>query len=204
MKTTKLCLLAVSTLLVLSGCLTSPEQFYQEDDIVVDDRIVGTYNDETDHSQPPTRYSITKDPDYYHKGSYYITVADKPSCSIKFGAVLFQIGTNRFLDMVPIVEACDRIAANPPALIELLQSVTLQPMHLAVGLEVATNGMKFSFGDEPSLLKAAKKFPEYFQQRKPGQFPRLVGDTAREREYLLRFGNDTNIFRTAEIKRESK
>jgi hypothetical protein len=75
MKTTKLCLLGIAALLVLSGCLTSPKPFYQESDIIVDDRIVGTYGDESDRSQSSTHLYITKDPDYYHKGAYYITVA---------------------------------------------------------------------------------------------------------------------------------
>jgi hypothetical protein len=204
MKTTKLCLLGIAALLVLSGCLTSPKPFYQESDIIVDDRIVGTYGDESDRSQSSTHLYITKDPDYYHKGAYYITVASGSDCSMKFGAILFQIGTNRFLDMVPITTACDHIAANPPSLIELLQTAALQPMHMAVRVDASTNGVKFAFADYLSLLAAAKKFPEYFQPLEPGQLPRMIGDTKRQREFLERFGGGTNVFKAAEVKHEIK
>ncbi len=204
MKTPKICVLAIPTLLVVSGCLTSQQPFFEESDIRVDDRLVGAYKDESDQSQSPARFYVVKDPDYYHKGAYYVTVASSSDCSMKFGAVLFQIGTNRFLDLVPIIEACDRLAANPPSLIELLQSVVLQPMHMAVKVAVSTNGLKFGFADHPRLAAAAKKFPEYFQPLKPEQCPRLVADTKRQREFLLRFGGETNIFMQVEMKRAAK
>jgi hypothetical protein len=204
MRTTTIYLLVTSALLPLSGCLTSPEPFYQESDIVVDDRLVGTYRDQNDQSQSPAQFYIAKDPDYYHKGGYYVTVGN-PACSMKFGAVLFQIGTNRFLDMVPIIEACDRVAAAPPSLIELLQSATIQPMHMAVRVdEVSTNGAKLSFVSHPQLVATANKFPDYFQPLKPGQLPRLVADTKRQREFLTRFGSDTKLFQPAQISREAQ
>lgn len=194
-------LLSIPAMLVLSGCLTSEEPFYQEGDIKVDDRLVGTYGDNSDHSQSSTRFSISKVADFEHRGEYYVTIGDNPACSMKFGAVLFQIATNRFLDMVPIIEACDHIPANPPSLIELLQAATLQPMHMVVRVDFTTNGATFSFADHPRLLKAARDHPTFFQPFKPGQLPRLVNDTARERDFLLRFGGDTNLFKSSDLKR---
>lgn len=204
MKTIKFFLLAIPVLLVLSGCLTSQEPFYQESDVRVDDRLLGDYRDESDKSQTPTCFYISPVDTHYLKGHYYVTVASNPNCEMKFHAVLFQVGTNRFLDMMPEIEACDRLAANPPSLNELLKSATLQPLHMAVSVEISTNGVKLGFADHAGLVAAARKFPEYFQQLKPEQFPRMVAGSNRQREFLLRFGGETNIFKPVEIKRGTK
>jgi len=203
-KATKLSMVAVALMVMASGCLTSQEPFYQESDIRADDRLVGSYGDENDHSQPPTRFYVSKVSDFDHQGQYYVRIISRPGCEMKFGAVFFQIGTNRFLDMLPVIEGCDHLAANPPSLIELLQSVTLQPFHVAVKVDATNNGVKLAFVEHPRLAEVAQKFPQYFQPFKPGELPRLVSDTAREREFLLRFGSDTNIFKVAQVKREAR
>lgn len=204
MKTTKRCLLATPVLLFLSGCLTSQEPFYQESDIRVDDRLLGNYRDDTDKSQTPARFYISPVDTHYLKGHYYVTVASNPGCEMKFHAVLFEVGTNRFLDMMPEIEACDHLAANPPSLIELLKSATLQPLHMAVKVAVGTNGVTLGCASHAALVAAARKFPAYFQPLKPEQFPRMTADTKRQREFLLRFGGDTNIFEPSEIRRETR
>lgn len=204
MKKVAFYLLTVPILLLLSGCLTSLEPFYQEGDIQVDDRLVGDYLDQNERSQSPTHLLISKVDDYYHKGQYYVTIASQPGCEMKFGAVLFQIGTNRFLDLLPQIEACDYLAANPPSLIGLLQAATLQPMHMVVKVDTSTNGIRFGFADHPSLLKAARNYPEYFQPLKPEQLPRMVANTKRQREFLLRFGGDTNIFKFGQFTKPVK
>ena len=123
---------------------------------------------------------------------------------MRFGAILFQVGTNRFLDMLPLPEACDRIAANPPSAIEILQGITLQPLHLVIRVDATTNGLRYGAIDHPGLQAMARKFPEYFRASKPEQLPRMVADTKRQREFLLRFGGETNIFKPSEVKRERK
>src|SRR5882724_12066916 len=100
MKKTKYFLMAIPILLLVSGCLTSQDAFYEENDIVVDDRLVGTYGDKIVNPQSSSQFSITKDEDYYHKGRYYITITSGQDCSMKFAAVSYQIGTNRFLDLL--------------------------------------------------------------------------------------------------------
>ena len=203
MKATKLSLLAIAVMVIASGCLTSEEPFYQESDIKVDDRLVGTYVDESDHSKSPTLFYVSRVGDFDHRGQYYITVASKPGCEMKFGAVLFQISTNRFLDMLPQLEACDDVPASPPSLLGLLKSATLQPLHMAVKVEVSTNGVKLDFATHPALVAAATKFPQYFQPLKPGRFPRMIADAKRQREFLLRFGGETNLFKPSELRRET-
>ena len=199
MKTPKLCLLAVPFFLALSGCLTSQEPFYQETDIRVDDRLVGFYHAENEQ----TSWHIEKDLDQGNR--YHITlISDAKPCFMRFRVVLFQAGKNRFLDMQPMLDACDHVAGGPPSPLEILQGLTLQPLHMAVKVEISTNGVKFGCANHRDLVATARRFPEYFQPPKPEQSPRMVADTKRQREFLLRFGGDTNIFKPSEIRRETQ
>ncbi len=203
MKATKLGFLAITVMLTASGCLTSEEPFYQKGDIKVDDRIVGNY------VPPPPEtgatFNISKIDDLNeHPGQYYVTVNESDHCSMKFRAVLFQVGTNRFLDLAPVIEACDHVAGGPPSIMEMLQIAALQPMHMVVGVNIATNELKLGVVDYPHLQEMAKNHSEYFKPAKPDQLPRLEGDTKRLQEFLLRFGGDTNVFAPGGIKREFK
>lgn len=198
---TFLYLLTAALMITTSGCLTSEDAFYQPSDIKVDDRLVGTYGYEKEKSS----WLIEKDLD--HSDRYFITLFGDVSrpCNMRFGATLFLVGTNRFLDMLPLPEACDHIAGSPPSAIEILQSLTLLPLHLVVRVDdVTTNGLRYSVVEERSLQAIAKKNPEYFQSPTSGQLPRMVTNTQKQREFLLRFGGDTNIFQSAELKRAAK
>jgi hypothetical protein len=193
-KSKKLLWLALPFCLLLSGCLTSENAFYEDADVVSDDRIVGVFRAK---DSPPLW--IVKDNDPYHEKQYIVIASGDRGgdCEIKFTAKLFQVGTNRFLDALPLLEACDHIGGNPPSAIEILQSLTLQPMHMVVKINVATNGIQFGIVDQQGLNAALKAAPEYFI-RKPERLPRMVSDTKRLHEFLLRFGGDTNIFKLGE------
>jgi hypothetical protein len=69
-------------------------------------------------------------------------------------------------------------------------------------MDATTNGLRYGVIDQQGLRAAAKKFPEYFQVQ--AEQLRMVADTKRQREFLLRFGGDTNIFKPMEVKREAK
>jgi len=196
---TKLSLLAIAVMVIATGCLTSEEPFYQESDIKVDDRLIGAYRYENEK----TSWLIEKDLD--HSDRYFVSLlSDVRPCVMRFGGILFQVGTNRFLDMLPLPEACDRIAGGPPSAIEILQGITLQPLHLVVRIDAPTNGLRYGAIDQKGLQATARKFPEYFQPPKPEQLPRMLPDTKRQREFLLRLGGDTNIFKPTELKRAAK
>jgi hypothetical protein len=202
MKTSKLNLLLIPFLMVLSGCLTSEAPFCDESELLDDDRLVGTYREGT--NQPS--WFIEKQLGF--KGRYIITFAPENQasglpCSMRFNGALFQVGTNRFLDMMPIMDACDYIPANPPSPIEILQKLTLQPLHLVVKVDASTNAVGFSFADQQGLMTAARQAPEFFRSQS-GQLPRMVADTKRQREFLLRFGGDTNVFKPSVIRRDIK
>jgi hypothetical protein len=74
---------------------------------------------------------------------------------------------------------------------------------MVVKVNVGTNGAQFGFVDYSGLRAACKIAPDYFL--KPlDEFPRMIPDTKRQREFLLRFGSDTNIFRMADLQTDWK
>ena len=153
---------------------------------------------------PPSRINVAVTPadKLDEKGSYFVTLVSEKECTMKFGGVLFQVGTNKFLDLVPMIEACDYIPANPPSLIELLQATTLLRLHLVLKVNPGVKELQFGFIAPDKLQAAVKKGLEYFST-KTSDFPRMVPDPKRQREFLLRFGNDTNLFRMGTAKKIS-
>ena len=180
---------------IVTGCLTSEEPFYEKGDMTTDDRLVGAFQVDNEKIS----WKIQRNVD--HPDRYLATlVSDVKGCQMRFSAVLFQLGTKRFLDLWPILDSCDDIPGTVPGPIQAMQSLTLQPLHLVVTLEAFTNGLRFGRVDQPALVAAAKKHPEFFQARL-SEVPRMLPDTAKQREFLLRFGSDTNLFKPADLKR---
>jgi hypothetical protein len=64
-KSKKLLWLALPFCLLLSGCLTSENAFYEDADVVSDDRIIGVFRAK---DSPPLW--IVKDNDPYHEKQY--------------------------------------------------------------------------------------------------------------------------------------
>src|SRR5581483_3867938 len=121
-------------------------------------------------------------------GHYVVTlVSDVRRCSMRFKGVLFQVGTNHFLDMMPVLESCDHVAGGPPGPIEIMQSLTLQQLHLVVRVDFTGTGLRCGVVDRQALLTAADRFPQYFQAAKPGRIARMVSNPKMEQDFLLRF-----------------
>jgi hypothetical protein len=187
-------LLAVVSFL-LSGCLTSQEPFALADEKLSDDRLPGTYL----NVEGKAFLDIGKQSE--ETGRYTVAVfGDNPRCNYGFTGTLFQIGTNRFLDLIPTPEACDHVAASPPGLIEILQAVTLLPLHMAIKVKTTTNTLEFAFASREGLQYAAERYPELFSR---DELPRMRPNTKNQREFLLKMGGDTNVFILSSVKRRN-
>jgi hypothetical protein len=198
-------LIAIGAATLLCGCLTSEQPFYEQADILNDDRLIGTYGD------PPYHWDIRKADEGKNYDVTVVGVGGDTNiiCSMKFTGVLFHFGTNMFLDMLPVIEACDHDpnphSAPNPGLIEMLQAVTIQPLHMVIEVRPGTNEIQFACLDKSGLRAALKKAPEFFQGGEtPGiAGPRMIPDTKRQREFLIKFGSNTNIFTFQTMKKRS-
>lgn len=195
MKLTRSILPCLSLALLAQACLTSEEPFYQQDEIKFDNHLIGIY--QPDNEQ--TKCSIETDPN--HTDGYLVTLAsDVKPCFMRFSGVLFQVGTNRFFDLLPMLDSCDHVAGSTPGPIEIMQGITLQALHLVLRIDATTSGLRYGAIDGRGLRAAAKQFPDYFQA-KGEHLPRMLPDVKKQREFLLRFGGDTNMFKLVEMKR---
>jgi len=182
-------LATIPLLLITAGCLISEDPFYEENDLVEDDRLIGTYGEQTNRPSWYVEKQIA------FNGHYTVTYVDasSPRCHMTFDGALFQIGTNRFLDLVPTLEACDHVggAASP---IEYFQGITLQPLHLLLRISPATNSIQFRIVSEEGRRAALAAAPEMWDTRRPPHLAKMLPNTSKQRQFLARFGSDTNIF----------
>jgi len=74
---------------------------------------------------------------------------------------------------------------------------------MVVKIEVGINEVQVGGYDKKAIIAAMSKAPEFFTSAnyQEGR-AKLIADTKREREFLLRFGGDTNVFLLQPMKRE--
>ena len=185
----------------LCGCFTSEQPFYDKRDIADDDRILGTFD-----AGGNNLWRVTK----RGPGDYRLVIGEgNDKCSMTFSGVVFRLGTNEFIDLLPDVETCSS-GTDPagPGLVDLLQAATLVPLHLVVELQFGTNEIFAGGLPKDGEIQAWRKAPDFFLQNLPqtGDVSvrvgaRLIPDTKRQRQFLIQFGNDTNVFPVQPLKR---
>jgi hypothetical protein len=189
-KTRRYLIIILPLALILTGCLTSELPFYQDGDIVTDDRLLGSYQADNDQ----TSWHIAKSTE--KTNGYVVTlISDVRQCPMRFSGVLFQVGTNRFLDLFPLLDACDHVLGGPPSPIEVLQAIMIQPLHLAIKIDLGTNSLRFAaLREERQLELARAKAPGIWNAKGSRLVAGMLPNTKAQRQFLETFGNDTNIF----------
>jgi len=141
-------------LVFLTGCLTSPNPFYSQSDVIQDNRIVGDY-----YPQSDTRFRIEKD--RKNDGRYIVRVTEgstKEDHWIEFAGTLFKLGTNTYLDLNPRTNSAPlHIPGNPPTLTEMLHAITHQSLHLVVRVCFSDKGVGISVAKDRGLFALARK-----------------------------------------------
>jgi hypothetical protein len=185
----KSCALVLPVVLLISGCLTSERAFYQPQDVVTDERLVGTFRQNGDHET----WQIEKSTPQLPSASphYRLTYRNSENQRTEqYTAVLFQVGTNRFLDLSPLFEESA----------SLLHKITSQPLHLVVKVVVETNLLRVAHVSPKAQTGAgvvARQAPHFLDPRHSSAeepMVRLLPDTAKQREFLMKYGGDSNIF----------
>jgi hypothetical protein len=130
---------------------------------------------------------------------------------MKFTGVLFHVGTNRFIDLLPVMEAaCDHSSSGSvpvPGLIEMLRASTIQPMHMVVKVHIGADAIDVGGIEDKYVQFTKEEARAYFMNwsgpvhPSPGGAFKIYPDTELERQFLLKFGSDTNIFYMQPMKR---
>ena len=88
-------LAAFFALFFIAGCLTSPNPFYEDSDIIQDPRFVGFFVDEN------CGLTATISVDKALKDHYMVSLADY-GCTANYLATLFKLKNSVFVDLVPL------------------------------------------------------------------------------------------------------
>jgi hypothetical protein len=114
--------------------------------------------------------------------------------------------------MIPVVESCPPGHHDAVSIFDMLQIATIQPMHLVMRIVVGTNDVIVGLGEPRKEVEAVfeEKAEDFVANPQPpwraGLRPiqvglRMVPDTKRLHEFLLRCGGDTNMFSVRPMKR---
>jgi hypothetical protein len=198
MKNAPRCFIAIPLTLLTVGCLTSEEPFIgAAEHVVQDDALPGMYRFHP--AEAGSGYWVVargmEDP------HYRITYVVDDACFMHFVGMLFQAGTNRFVNMTPSLKACDsHHPETGPSIMDHLHSLTLKPLHMVVKVCSTTNGPGFSLMTQESFAEARRQAPDVWAPRLPTvPVPRMISDSARQHEFLVKHGGDTNIFPTPQV-----
>ena len=190
MKVTSLVLLLAASFL-LSGCLTSPNPFYEAADITQDDRIVG------DYGVPDADEAFLIQSDMDHKGSYLVRCYEGKHREywIECIGTLFKVGGKTFLDVYPNQDSSFRhIGGTPPGLVHIAHSLVFQPLHLVARVEFNEQGeVGFSFPQRNQLDALLKRDPSLrqFYNRTTFLLPMQTPDL---RKLLEKHGTSDEVF----------
>lgn len=119
-------LAAASVCFLLGGCLTSTAPFYLDDQIVQDERLLGTYpNRNAGHT-----WIVEKSLDEPKK--YVATLKNGGGWST-YWLTLFKIGNTLFLDAYPKTDSSvARDPGGPPTMSEIMRELTCQKLHVVL------------------------------------------------------------------------
>lgn len=188
MKTISLLLLVVSFL--LSGCLTSPNPFYAENDITQNDHLLGDYRDPETHDG----FLIQHDDD--RKGRYLVRCVEGASGghSITFTGTLFKLGEKTFLDLIPISDSSfNHIGGTPPGPVEIMHGLTFQPLHFVARIDFTDAGVGFSVPQHQQLFALTQRDPS-LRQFVRNESLLLQMQTPALRKFLQKHGAGDAVF----------
>ena len=121
-------LATASVCFLLGGCLTSTAPFYLDDQIVQDERLLGTYpNRNAGHT-----WLVEKSKSLDEPKKYVATLKNGGGWST-YSLTLFKIGNTLFLDAYPKTDSSvARDPGGPPTMSEIMRELTCQKLHVVL------------------------------------------------------------------------
>jgi hypothetical protein len=175
---------------LLSGCLTSPNAFYTEADIIQDDRILGDYREQ--NAEDGTLIQRITD----QKGRYRVRSfeGEQGKYWISFVGTLFKVGDKTFLDLYPTSDSSfNHVGGTPPGGIEILHRLVYQPLHLVARVDFSDAGVAFSVPQQAQLATLVQRDPA-LRQFVRGESLQLQLKTPELRKLLEKHGASDDIF----------
>jgi hypothetical protein len=184
--------LMLTSLIAFNSCIVSNGPFYENDQIVQDDRIDGTYENQTSWGAKDGSVWIFQRSSE-EKSKYRILVEDKGS-KVELLGTFFQIDNDLYLDLFPIRDSGMRnMSGGAPTASELLHITLFDPRHAILRVDLSDKELSYSFPMES--IRKAMQLPE-LKVKRIGDFGVLVlpESAIESQKYLRKFGKDKSFF----------
>jgi hypothetical protein len=179
---------------ILSGCFTREDAFY-EDSQVVQAPVQGAYQnimDATGHTDGGASWFIT--PSVDHAGKYEFTIRESDVTVVLLGT-FFRVGTNLFLDLYPLRDSGVYRVAGAATVTEAIRGAMFKPLHVVWKTELTGDSLSYSFPHGNGVVAALRQAPEL--KAEPAESAAriiLSGSPKDAQKYLMRFKDDASVF----------
>ena len=176
-----------AVVVLLAACIPSINPFYTEKEVVFDGRLLGQWQ-EKGETNDPEMWKFEKSGD----NAFKLTVVEKGKTG-EFGAHLFKLKQEQFLDLIPI--KCD-YGANQADLV----AFSMAPGHLLVRVPQIDPELKLSFFNfdwlHDYLVKNPKALAHHIEQRDAeDQSVILTADTGDLQKFVLKHLGTNELFK---------
>jgi len=180
---------AVATM--LSGCFQATNKFYEDSDIITDNRFEGSFEPQRADNDPSIKCSALVKLDRHNH--YTITVREVDDW-IKLDAVLFKAGTNLFVDLSQLEDNKKHSPKGEFSQIEYLRQGTADKNHVAIRFEFKENGLEGHIAIGAPFVRALLKDRTLKTRPVDDHFAVLLEPTETLRSFLVKIGNDPSVY----------
>jgi hypothetical protein len=182
--------------LLLTGCLTSVDPVFDDDQIVNDPHIEGHFSNQDKDGQPlKSKWHIQQmidSPTHYH-----VWVEDGPA-SLELVATLFRLDKALYLDLYPIGDSGQwHKPSEPQTESEMLHSVVFDARHLIWKVEISDASISYAVPTRNGVGQAVGLVPELRTSvRAVGELAIILLPKSKKeaQECLKKFGENPKIF----------
>jgi len=186
-----LLLLSFFAAALVTGCFTCEAPFYEDNQIVQDERIKGTYENAKDGKKDGSVWTFKLGIDF--EGKYDVLVEDG-AVSVELVGTLFRLEKQLFLDLYPLHDSGVRhVAGGAPTVSEVIRSTMYERRHVVWKVDVSDTGLTYWFPFGNGAAAAWQQAPELKPKNVEG--PTLLPPSTKEaQKYLRRFVGDAAVF----------
>jgi hypothetical protein len=179
-------IVAAAAAILLAACIPSVNPFYTEKDVVMDQRLVGEWQEKGNASNP----DIWKFEQSTNGNGFDLTITENGKTG-EFSAHLFKLKADQFLDLIPT--DCN-YATNQTDLV----AYSMFPGHLLVHVPRIEPTLKLEFFDFDWLEKYLVKNTGALEHHREGERIILTADTAALQDFVLKHLGTNELFKASD------
>jgi len=194
----RFCQLALPLILpvLLTGCFTSVDPVFDDNQIVNDPRIEGHFtNQAQDGNALKSTWWVRPSVDF--QKHYEVWVTDGPA-TIELIGTLFRLDKSLYLDLYPMHDSGQwHKPSEPQTESEMLHSVVFDPRHLIWKVEISDSSISYAVPTRNGVGQAVGLLPELRTSvRAAGELAIILLPKSKKdaQECLRKFGDNPKIF----------